>query len=209
MPCASSATGSTCAGRGSAIRCRRPWPIIAAGIIFGGPMSANDQDDFIRRETDWTAVPLRENKPYLGICLGAQMFARQLGGKVFRHPQGPRRDRLLPDPAHRRGAFRRRAMAGMRLPMAPRRFRSAARRRAVGRRRHVRGAGDPLRLGLRAAISSRRDPRHDAQVDDAGPRPHGAPGAKPRDSHFADRAVYDFSARAWLSVFLEHWMAPA
>jgi len=60
----------------------------SAGIIFGGPMSANDQDDFIRRETEWTAVPLRDNKPYLGICLGAQMFARQLGGKVFRHPQG-------------------------------------------------------------------------------------------------------------------------
>src|ERR1700674_4433407 len=60
----------------------------SAGIIFGGPMSANDQDDFIRRETDWTAVPLRENKPFLGICLGAQMFARQLGGKVYRHPEG-------------------------------------------------------------------------------------------------------------------------
>jgi GMP synthase (glutamine-hydrolysing) len=32
------------------------------------------------------------------------------------------------------------------------------------------------------------------------------PGAKPRDSHFADRAVYDHSARAWLSVFLEQWL---
>ena len=59
-----------------------------AAIIFGGPMSANDDTDFIRREIDWITVPLRENKPYLGICLGAQMLARQLGGKVFRHPQG-------------------------------------------------------------------------------------------------------------------------
>jgi len=33
------------------------------------------------------------------------------------------------------------------------------------------------------------------------------PGAKPRDTHFADRAVYDYSARAWLSVFLERWIA--
>ena len=32
------------------------------------------------------------------------------------------------------------------------------------------------------------------------------PGARPRDTHFADRAVYDFSARAWLSVFLERWI---
>src|SRR5215475_10071400 len=60
----------------------------AAAIIFGGPMSANDSDDFIRTEIDWIAVPLKEDKPFLGICLGAQMCARQLGGKVFRHPEG-------------------------------------------------------------------------------------------------------------------------
>jgi GMP synthase (glutamine-hydrolysing) len=32
------------------------------------------------------------------------------------------------------------------------------------------------------------------------------PGAKPRHQHFADRAVYDYSARAWLTVFLERWL---
>ena len=57
-------------------------------IIFGGPMSANDADDFVRREIDWIAVPLEEKKPFLGICLGAQMLARQLGGKVCPHPHG-------------------------------------------------------------------------------------------------------------------------
>src|SRR5579884_4100469 len=60
----------------------------AAAIIFGGPMSANDPDDFIRREIDWIAVPLKASKPFLGICLGAQMCARQLGGRVFKHPNG-------------------------------------------------------------------------------------------------------------------------
>jgi GMP synthase (glutamine-hydrolysing) len=60
----------------------------AAAIIFGGPMSANDQDEFIRRETEWIGVPLKESKPFLGICLGAQMFANHLGGTVFRHPEG-------------------------------------------------------------------------------------------------------------------------
>jgi GMP synthase (glutamine-hydrolysing) len=38
------------------------------------------------------------------------------------------------------------------------------------------------------------------------------PGAKPREAHFADREVYDYSARAWLSVFLGRWIgveAPA
>jgi GMP synthase (glutamine-hydrolysing) len=57
-------------------------------IVFGGPMSANDEEDYLRREIDWLAVPLAENKPYLGICLGAQMLARHLGTRVGPHPEG-------------------------------------------------------------------------------------------------------------------------
>jgi len=60
----------------------------AGAIIFGGPMSANDDLPFVRKEIDWIDVPLRENKPFLGICLGAQMLARNLGGAVKRHPDG-------------------------------------------------------------------------------------------------------------------------
>ena len=52
----------------------------AGAVVFGGPMSANDDEDFIRREIDWLSVPLSENKPFLGICLGAQMLVRHLGG---------------------------------------------------------------------------------------------------------------------------------
>lgn len=51
-------------------------------VIFGGPMSANDADDFIRAEIDWLDVPLREKKPFLGICLGAQMLTVKLGARV-------------------------------------------------------------------------------------------------------------------------------
>ncbi|MCP4315044.1 MAG: glutamine amidotransferase [Hyphomicrobiales bacterium] len=57
-------------------------------VIFGGPMSANDDDDYMRREIDWHSVPLAENKPYLGICLGAQMLVRHLGGSVTAHDDG-------------------------------------------------------------------------------------------------------------------------
>jgi GMP synthase (glutamine-hydrolysing) len=60
----------------------------AGAIVFGGPMSVNDSDDYIKREIDWLAVPLRENKPYFGICLGAQMLAKHLGAKVGFHPEG-------------------------------------------------------------------------------------------------------------------------
>src|SRR5215470_6452893 len=60
----------------------------AGAVIFGGPQSANDTDEFIRREIDWIAVPLAEKKPFLGICLGAQMLAKHLGARVAPHPEG-------------------------------------------------------------------------------------------------------------------------
>jgi GMP synthase (glutamine-hydrolysing) len=52
-------------------------------IVFGGPTSANDSLDWVRREIEWMNVPLAEDKPLLGICLGAQMLARALGARVF------------------------------------------------------------------------------------------------------------------------------
>lgn len=54
-------------------------------VIFGGPMSANDPDEFIKQEIDWISVPLKEQKPFLGICLGGQMLSKQLGGVVTPH----------------------------------------------------------------------------------------------------------------------------
>ncbi|HTV32106.1 MAG TPA: glutamine amidotransferase [Methylocella sp.] len=60
----------------------------AGVIVFGGPMSVNDEEAWLRREIDWIGVPLKENAPLLGICLGAQMLARHLGHPVRRHPHG-------------------------------------------------------------------------------------------------------------------------
>lgn len=60
----------------------------AGAAIFGGPMSANDPDDFVREEIDWIGVALREEKPFLGLCLGAQMLAKHLGAAVWPHPAG-------------------------------------------------------------------------------------------------------------------------
>ncbi len=60
----------------------------AGAVMFGGPMSANDSEEYVKREIDWLAVPLREEKPFFGICLGAQKLVRHLGGKVTFHPEG-------------------------------------------------------------------------------------------------------------------------
>ena len=52
-------------------------------VVFGGPMGANDTPDWVRREINWLEVPLGEDKPIPGLCLGAQMLARALGAQVF------------------------------------------------------------------------------------------------------------------------------
>lgn len=57
-------------------------------VIFGGPQSANDTDSYIIDETEWLKVPLTENKPFLGICLGAQMLVNHLGGSVSTNEEG-------------------------------------------------------------------------------------------------------------------------
>ncbi len=89
--------GQMLAARGHALDIRRP-PLgdplpetlehHAGAVMFGGPMSANDGDDFVKREIDWLAVPLAEDKPFFGICLGAQMLVNHLGGTVAPHPDG-------------------------------------------------------------------------------------------------------------------------
>ena len=62
----------------------------AAAVMFGGPMSANDDHlDGIKAELNWlekTALP--SDCPMAGICLGAQEMARVLGAKVGPHSDG-------------------------------------------------------------------------------------------------------------------------
>jgi GMP synthase (glutamine-hydrolysing) len=177
-----------------------------AAIIFGGPMSANDEDDFIRREIEWIAVPLKQNKPFLGLCLGAQMFAQHLGARVFRHPEG-------------------RAEIGY-YPIRP----TAAGLAVVDRwpeqvyQWHREGFDVPpgaellaegdmfevqaIRYGRAFALQFHPEVTH-AMMHRWIARGHERmqlPGARPRQTHFTDRAVYDYSAQAWLDVFLEHWL---
>ena len=62
----------------------------AGAVIFGGPMSANDdcEHDYLRTEIDWIAKPLAAGVPFLGICLGGQLLARALGAQVYLHDEG-------------------------------------------------------------------------------------------------------------------------
>jgi GMP synthase (glutamine-hydrolysing) len=63
---------------------------IAGVVVFGGPMSANDDDtlDFIAKELRWIDKVMAAGVPYLGVCLGAQMLARTLGARVKPNDEG-------------------------------------------------------------------------------------------------------------------------
>jgi GMP synthase (glutamine-hydrolysing) len=178
----------------------------SAAIIFGGPMSVNDGEDFIRREIEWVGVPLRDNKPFLGICLGAQICAKFLGGKVYRHPSGHAEVGYYPV---------RPTAAGLAVvetwPECVYQWHREGFDVPYGA--ELLAEGDifevqAIRFGcaFAAAISSRSHPAMIHKWTTHGHDRMAMPGARPRHTHFDDRAVYDYSARAWLKVFLDRWL---
>ena len=51
-------------------------------ISLGGPMSANDPYPALAREMEFLAESAKSGGRVLGICLGAQLLSRALGGEV-------------------------------------------------------------------------------------------------------------------------------
>jgi GMP synthase (glutamine-hydrolysing) len=179
----------------------------AGAVIFGGAMSANDSDDFIRREIDFIAVPIKEDKPFLGICLGAQLCARALGGRVSPHPHGHAEIGYYPI---------RPTSAGLAVvdPWPEQVYQWHREGFGLPDGAELLAEGDlfevqAFRYGRCYALQFHPDVTH-ATMYRWMVRGHERlemPGARPRAAHIADRAVYDDSARAWLTAFLERWIA--
>ncbi len=60
-----------------------------AVIVMGGPMNVYEEDKypFLKAENVFIQRILKEEIPYLGICLGAQLLAKAAGAKVTAAPK--------------------------------------------------------------------------------------------------------------------------
>jgi len=58
-------------------------------IVMGGPQSplALDKDPYLKTEISLIQQALKDNKPILGFCLGAQLIGEALGAKTARSPE--------------------------------------------------------------------------------------------------------------------------
>ena len=212
------AVGQWLAANGYAldIRCHRfgdPLPVSlanhAGAIIFGGPMSANDPDDYIRAEIDWLAVPLRENKPYLGICLGAQMLAKQLGSVVARHPDNLLEAGYYPIAPSEDGAALMRWPAsvyqwhseGFGLPWGARRLATNANFENQAIQYGARAFGVQFHPEMTLAMIYRWTASDAHEL--------AAPGARPRREHIIAHHVHGPGQRDWLGGFLPLWLGEA
>jgi len=180
----------------------------SAAIIFGGPMSANDQHEWLKAEIDWIGVPLKEKKPFMGLCLGAQMLARHMGERVYTHPDGKVEigyHPIIPTEAGHR-------LCGCAFPQRVYQWHREG--FDLPRGATLLAEGDVFEVQAICVGDSAFGFQFHPEVTYAmmcrwtvrGHDRMTLPGAKPRDAHFADRAVHDSAGRAWLAAFLDHWL---
>jgi GMP synthase (glutamine-hydrolysing) len=179
----------------------------AGAAIFGGPMSANDPDDFVKKEIDWIGVTLKEGAPFLGICLGAQMLVKHLGGSVSGHCEGCAEVGFYPLQA---------TDAGQKLgdwPTMVYQWHREGFDLPEGATLLARGdifenqafsvndaaIGIQFHSELTYAMACRWTVRGAARFE--------LPKAQPRSEHMAGWFRYDPAVRAWLWTFLDTWLA--
>ncbi len=213
--------GRVLAARGHGLDIRRPrfgdpLPRTMSGhagaVIFGGPMSANDGDDFVKLETDWITTVLREEAPFLGICLGAQMLARNLGARVYPHEAGRAEIGYYPLSVTADGAALEQSMT---RPWPSHVYQWHREGFDCPEGATCLATGDDFPVQAIKAGSAAYGIQFHPEVTPAmmyrwTTRAHerlALPGAQPREAHFEGWHRFDGAVAVWLDGFLDHWFA--
>lgn len=180
----------------------------SGAIIFGGPMGVSDTAEFpfLQDELDWLPRAAEQGVPLLGVCLGAQLIAKALGGDSVRHPHGAVEIGYYPLFATEQGlehfpaemhAFQWHGDAIIAPPGA-----------------ELLASGDSF------AVQAYRVDRHITGIQ-FHPEVTRAmwqrwvvraahrlaePGAQPRSQQLAARALHDPQNILWLDRFMSHWL---
>lgn len=180
----------------------------AAALVFGGPMSVNDDEPYLHEELDWIRRVLAADLPYLGICLGAQLLAKVLGARVGPHTNAleeigyypiyatPAGQALFPEVLrayqwHKEGFE---LPAGAVLLAQGRDFPNQAFRwgdRAYGLQFHPEMTADMVEFWT-----------------EQGADLLGAPNAQTRCAQIAGHQKYSQTVERWLETFLNNWLTP-
>lgn len=206
--------------RGYALDIRKPrygdpLPATMAGhagaVIFGGPMGANDADDFLKIETDWIGTCLKEDAPFLGICLGAQMLAKHLGARVYTHSEG-RAEVGYYKLGLTDAGLRHAAEAGFAWPSTVYQWHRDGFDCPTGAECLATGGDFPVQA-IRAAsrvygiqFHPEVTPAMMCRWSIRGHERTLMPGAQLRHMHLDGWYQYDPAIRLWLDGFLDHWL---
>jgi GMP synthase (glutamine-hydrolysing) len=178
-------------------------------VVFGGPMGANDSLDWVKREIDWLDTPLAEDKPLLGLCLGAQMLGRALGARVFSY-EDKRSEigyySIEPTPAADR-------LCPARFPRSVYQWHSDGFDLPEGAELLATGGADfpnqAYRYG-RYAVGLQFHPEVTYHMisrwTHRGAERLGRPGARSRPEHLGGWFQHDGLVAVWLEAFLPAWL---
>ncbi|WP_299436839.1 gamma-glutamyl-gamma-aminobutyrate hydrolase family protein [uncultured Rhodospira sp.] len=181
----------------------------AGTVVFGGPMSANDDHlPGLRDELRLIDRALARDHPLLGICLGGQMMARVLGGRVARRPDA--RVEIGYYPIQGTGEGRR--MGLFDGEMGVYQWHQEGFDLPVGARLLARGGDYPnqaFAVGRNGyGLQFHPEVTHEMMERWMSKAGHMLtwPGARDAAAHRAGRARHDAALGRWLGRFLDRWL---